>query len=1535
MSKPRRIATASGLVLATLALWYFRPASPEPSRATAASTVASGGNPASANAPSPSTSGSTTPDTALAPASASSPDAVAAASARRERMLALMADDPARALAESVSISEYAALPEDLRPLYEKPFHAVADLDVLPVCGVGGDHPGHAAHADDRVLLLRLNGDRYEATAAGPSVARFSRAGAPLHGITLGGRAVVADGPVAILSPADAALVAHLPLGQRDATRDFATGAPLGSAPVVGVAGDRRLLFASAEAAETFNRRLAALETRPGPRGGARALLALPYPADASAGFDWAAAEAHAAAEASAWTETPKSTLFIRADFADAPGTLSQASLANLLNTSVASALTAMSYGKTTVSAVVSSQIVRLPAGSATYATDSDLLHNHARAAYEAIHGAGSTNGYDIVGVQFPSIGASSGGVVYAGLATIGGSRHWLQGNPSEGVVVHEFGHNYGLGHANFWQTSDGSVVGTGSNVEYGDRFDVMGGGDSPEAHFHPQGKALLNWLSASQWTDASVAGSGTYRLHRFDHAATAGATRGLRVVKDPSGSPASVGYYWIGYRPGIAGNPYLPSGAYLLWERPDFNRSWLLDTTPGTAPGRDDAALRVGRTYSDASAGVHLTTLGVGGSGADAWLDLRVELGSFPGNNAPSATFSPTLTVAARTPQLFTVSASDADGDTLAYGWDFGDGSTPANSASASQSWTVGGTYSVSVAVSDMKGGVATRSATITVTDPVLDWTDSVVTSRTLGRTAYLRGRHFVGGDDYVYSSPDRATWSESYLGLNYTAYGFAADSAAFVAVGADYDFDLDAWVGVIHRSLDGRVWQKITLPAVVSELRGVAANGAGVMVAVGDDATILRSVDSGATWTIQTAPAVADLESIDFGDGVFMAVGDTAVFTSTDGASWIDRSSAFPLDSWQSFRVVRHVGGVWYAGGWYSGLQRSTDAGQSWTECAISGSGYYTVNGIASGGGVLLASATRHENSTTYPEFLLSADGLTWNEGPGSAPFAATASLAYADGAFHAASATLGRLARSGSLYPANQAPASAAIRSVATADARRTIAFSGAATDADGDALTYLWDFGDGSAYGEGPQVSHVFTAGGSYTVKLHVSDARGGIATATRIVTVAEPLAAAGWTALPSGTTATLYDIAAGDGRLVAVGASFGDSGVYRISNNSGATWSGGSMGLNAYPYGLAHGNGLFVAVGEDYDHGLSAWRGVIYTSPDGAAWTRRLFTGPVLRDVVYSSGRYLAVGDSGTIHSSTDAITWSPIPSGTTNNLQSIARGPSGFLIAGANSSSTGGTVLTSADGDSWTNTSSGLGTGQGLFEAAHAGDRFLVSGFYAGLRHSTDGGASFATTTASAKRADGFAFANNVYLAVVRDLANSDAAQNLLSIDGANWTALAPPSSAQRHAVMAHGGAFITVGAGGEIWRSAPLPASTSGFADWRAARFPGLPSGSAAGDDPDGDGLKNLVEYALGLDPSAPSAAPALAAEILAGELTLTVPRTVGVSDLHVVFETSTDLAAWTANGVVVVDDDEEITGAVPASPGRRFLRARFTLAP
>ena len=66
-----------------------------------------------------------------------------------------------------------------------------------------------------------------------------------------------------------------------------------------------------------------------------------------------------------------------------------------------------------------------------------------------------------------------------------------------------------------------------------------------------------------------------------------------------------------------------------------------------------------------------------------------------------------------------------------------------------------------------------------------------------------------------------------------------------------------------------------------------------------------------------------------------------------------------------------------------------------------------------------------------------------------------------------------------------------------------------------------------------------------------------------------------------------------------------------------------------IGINIALTGVIHDGTRFVAVGYNYDFGISSWVGGIYTSTDGSAWTRRHQGGEELRDIAYSSGRYIA------------------------------------------------------------------------------------------------------------------------------------------------------------------------------------------------------------------------------------------------------------------------------------------------------------------
>jgi LPXTG-motif cell wall-anchored protein len=84
-----------------------------------------------------------------------------------------------------------------------------------------------------------------------------------------------------------------------------------------------------------------------------------------------------------------------------------------------------------------------------------------------------------------------------------------------------------------------------------------------------------------------------------------------------------------------------------------------------------------------------------------------------------------------------------------------------------------------------------------------------------------------------------------------------------------------------------------------------------------------------------------------------------------------------------------------------------------------------------------------------------------------------------------------------------PVNQAP----IAAVTATNTGATFTFSAAgSTDSDGEIAGYSWNFGDGSEPAGGAEVEHVYTAAGTYTVTLTVTDDDGASTTATREVVV---------------------------------------------------------------------------------------------------------------------------------------------------------------------------------------------------------------------------------------------------------------------------------------------------------------------------------------------------------------------------------------------------------------------------------------------
>ena len=120
----------------------------------------------------------------------------------------------------------------------------------------------------------------------------------------------------------------------------------------------------------------------------------------------------------------------------------------------------------------------------------------------------------------------------------------------------------------------------------------------------------------------------------------------------------------------------------------------------------------------------------------------------------------------------------------------------------------------------------------------------------------------------------------------------------------------------------------------------------------------------------------------------------------------------------------------------------------------------------------------------------------------------------------------------------------------------------------------------------------------------------------------------------------------------------------------------------------------------------------------------------------------------------------------------------------------------------------------------------------------------------------------------------------------------------------------------------------------------WRLAHFTtSSNTGSAAdAEDPDGDGVPNLVEYALGTNPTQPSAGVP-AATVVTGHLVVSFHRIADPALTYTVQATATPglpaswLAIWSSTGAANTDGSVSVSDPVQmSSQPLRFLRLRVT---
>ena len=510
---------------------------------------------------------------------------------RREVFKELIKLAPKQALEHAISSEIYNRLPSSINQYLERSFSANGDYLVYVLDEV--DHSTGKLTGSRLERHVIIGNTRHEAFVYGRREEMTTKINIPLQGIILDDVIAVGENPLRILEPGEYA----------SRNVDLAKLGDLGLAADV---GGNLTYFSNESELYNYTQDLIEWEAKIGPVRSEKNLA-------------WGEPD-------SSWTEGLKTVLVIRVDFPDRPGEpvdynnqpLTVARAQNLFASEVNPFFVNNSYDKTSLQATVIPVVVRLPQPQTFYtqASNHHVMRADAQNAARAI--GFETNNFDLEVIAFSNTNAFN----WAGLGGLGSKGTWLNGYFGAEVTIHELGHNYGLQHAGSWRTNDGTVIGQGVNVEYGDTFDTMGHATSLQNHFNARYKQILDWLTNENVR--TVTEDGVYRIFAQD-AFAQGGIRALKIRKDGAKD------YWIEFRQLFTSSPNVMNGAIIRWETlvDGSQRTQLLDMTPGTIHNGGlnyDQPLLIGQSFLDNVNRIKITVVGKGNTTPES-LDIRVEL--------------------------------------------------------------------------------------------------------------------------------------------------------------------------------------------------------------------------------------------------------------------------------------------------------------------------------------------------------------------------------------------------------------------------------------------------------------------------------------------------------------------------------------------------------------------------------------------------------------------------------------------------------------------------------------------------------------------------------------------------------------------------------------------------------------------------------------------------------------------------------------------------------------------------------------------
>jgi hypothetical protein len=425
--------------------------------------------------------------------------------------------------------------------------------------------------------------------------------------------------------------------------------------------------------------------------------------------------------------------------------------------------------------------------GWTTIPMNSTVCDTRAMADYAnaAAAGAGANlSAYTRYVYIFPRNACSFNG--YTATATNAIPRVYMNGDLSVKDVAHELGHSFGLDHAEALDCGSASIGSSCSMIDYGDKFDDMGGGS---IHFNAYQKERLGWLNGSAFAPSitTVQGSGTYFVEPLE-TLSAGGSKALKILKSIDPVTGDKTWYYlelrqpVGFDGSLAGNSNVTNGV-LIHQATQFSDSfnlfysYLLDMTPETSSWLDPA-LTVGRTFQDGSAGFSVTPVACSSAGCSILVSFSSEAAQCV-NTAPTITMTPVQPAAVQPGSSVTFTVTVKNNDTascsggtfnlqasIPSGWSAVFGSptialSPGSSASTSLNVTspgsaVAGSYGIATQATNSAAlnYFGSASAVFSVAAPAPSASVSISTDRSsynLNQTATMKGIVSAAGSPVV----------------------------------------------------------------------------------------------------------------------------------------------------------------------------------------------------------------------------------------------------------------------------------------------------------------------------------------------------------------------------------------------------------------------------------------------------------------------------------------------------------------------------------------------------------------------------------------------------------------------------------------------------------------------------------------------------------------------------------------------------------------------------------------------------------------